>query len=265
MRLPVTSRRLAIRGSLAASLLVSLSASLVGPAQAGPTAPRSPAPASAWPVVRGLGGQSSLLLDRGRDLRGLPLRRARATPCRRAQRSSLGLNAVEKARLDARRIGLASGLNLDQKLQRLVAIARHRLPVDPASEQRYAELSAKEEQRHGLARLSAHVQAKSGVCRERAFLLAMLLDEAQLPGRVRYGLLYGREGHFLEEHAWVESGRGRQRILLDPSVPVAVPAARTTLREEALPDGTVRRVMARETADLLYLPTSDLSYLPRSQ
>lgn len=204
-------------------------------------------------MVRGLDGQVDLLLDRGRPLDGYSLRRA-ASAGPRPER----LNALEKARLDARRVLLASQLAPDQQLERLVAIVRRRIPFRPDEEQTYARQSHLQQQRWGQGRLSEFVRRRTGVCRERAWLLAMLLDEANVRNRVRYGELYDASGNDLGGHAWVEARLGGQRLLVDPSRTEALQPVKSTLVEETLLDGRTRRVRAAVTAGLTYVPTDDL-------
>lgn len=219
-------------------------------------------------VVRGLDGQADLLLDRGRDLRGYPLRGAKPAPG-----SPRWLSSLEKARLDARRIARAPRLSETQKLDRLLAVARHRMPVTPDEEARYQRSAQRQLDRGGLTRLSAHAAERTGLCRERAFLLRTLLREAGRPARVRYGVLYDAAGSYLGGHAWVETRQRGARVLLDPSLPAELgrrfpiasgrasgdQALRVTKRERI--NGRRRQVRGVELPfGWLYLPTRDLRY-----
>jgi len=228
--------------------------------------------AGRWPVVRGCTTQPDLQLDLGRQLTG--------------RRAAGWLQPIEKARLDARRVGRSS-LPFSKKLERWIAIVRKRLPVDP-TEQRYVALNQKQRTRPGYARLSEHVAKRAGTCRERAFLLRALLREAGQPARVVYGSIYlmDRHGEILEgrDHAWVELG-GRARRLLDPDDPIApirrvkerVPFTQPIAGRSAVRRGVAAKVPllpgsagidedARRrlgTLSVLYTPTNDLHYLPR--
>jgi len=203
--------------------------------------------------VRGIEGQAALQLDLGRSLRGARLAAAhgrdRSAPAR--------LSAIEKARLDARRVAAATRLGPTEKLARLVAIVQHRIPLRGDQEARASVLAEREVRALGFTRLSSHVAGRAGVCRERAFLLATLLAEAGVPARVRYGVLYDGAGAALAGHAWVEVGPARRPQLLDPSIAETMPASSSQQVEEAVRGG-VRRVRARVTASHIYVPTDDL-------
>lgn len=216
-----------------------------------------------WSVVRGLDGDPDLRLDVGRRLDGYPLLRrelrARYGVDRPARGSALWLSSVEKVRLDARRIAFASRLSPEQKLERYVAVVRHRMPQTPDSEAACQRSSECQVRRDGFTRLSEHTRGRTGMCRERSFLLKSMLDEAGLRSRVRYGVLYDHANNYLGGHAWVEAKVDGRWLLLDPSQPDAIPRARPTVVQEALANGQVRRINGLETAELLYVPTNDLS------
>jgi hypothetical protein len=205
--------------------------------------------------VRGLDGQADLLIDPGRSLEGVPLRKAEA-----GGRSSPGrLSAIEKARLDARRIGLASRLTPEARLDRLVAIVLHRMPLAPEAMARYERVSEAQVRRWGGARLSELTLRRAGICRERAFLLKALLDELSIPARVRYGVLYDSASRYIGGHVWVEATLGGRRVLLDLSRSRPIQPKRTVLIEEEMPDGPSRQVRAARTSEFIYVPTSDLT------
>jgi hypothetical protein len=206
------------------------------------------ASAAPRPRVRGLDGQAHLRLDLGHAVAARPLARVRAGAPR--------LSAIEKARLDARRIVFASSLDRPRQLERLVAVVQHRLPL--SSDARYERISRAEVAQLGEARLSRLVAGRAGLCRERAFLLAALLKETGTAARVRYGVLYDREQRYLGGHAWVEATLDGERRILDPSLPAWMPPARPLLVSEEVAGGGSRRVRALATPDLLYLPTPDL-------
>jgi hypothetical protein len=220
-------------------------------------------PASAERVVRGLDGQADLVLDPGRSLHGHPLD---------GPRSPVRLSAIEKARLDARRIAAAPRLTRAGQLRRLVAVARHRLPVPPDVEARYQRSVQRQLHREGQTRLSTHVADRAGLCRERAFLLRSLLREAHRPALVRYGVVYDDAGAFLGGHAWVETRERGQRLLLEPSLPPAMgqvfpisgsPSKRSARRVSIVEqvDGKPRHVRGTVLpSGVLYLPTDDLRY-----
>jgi hypothetical protein len=200
-------------------------------------------------VVRGLDGQANLRIDPGRSLRGYPLRKVKARPW---------LSSVEKVRLDARRIALASKLSPRQKLERFVHIARHRMPLTSEAGARYEKGSAKQVQRWGESRLSQHVRKKTGICRERAFLLWSMLGEIGHKAKVRYGVLYDNADNYVDGHAWVETTLGGRPVILDPSMRQPIQAKKPLSVNETLPNGATRRVTATQTPDYLYVPTSDI-------
>jgi hypothetical protein len=217
-----------------------------------PGSPRSRAPR--WPVVAGLDGQVDLVLDRGRSLSDVPLGRARGGWPR--------LGALEKARLDARRIAFASSLSQSEQLLRIAAIVQHRFPFGTSEGQRYSRVSEAQRDRQGSALLSKYVQRRAGLCRERAWLLHTLLEEVGVRARVRYGELYDGAGNDLGGHAWVEVRLEKQRLLLDPSRPDTLHSLTQVLVEESLPDSSTRRVRAAITPGLTYVPTKDLRVAP---
>jgi hypothetical protein len=165
---------------------------------------------------------------------------------------------VEKVRLDARRIGLASTLSTEEKLGRLVAIVRHRMPSTLDVADRYARASGRQLARHGVTLLSTYVTERVGVCRERAFLLQALLAELGIRANVRYGVQYDSADAYVDAHAWVEASVEGRRLIIDPSRRDPIQPRRTVSIREVLPDGRQRRVTAVQTADLLYVPTGDL-------
>jgi hypothetical protein len=244
------SFRLVILGMLVALLVPP-------PAVAGPRGP----------VVRGLDGQADLVLDRGRSLRGYPLRNT-GPRARTGKRVGGDLSPIEKARLDARRIAGAPRLTEAQKLERILAVTQHRMPISTDEEARYLRSVRRQVRRSGSTVLSAHAADRTGLCRERAFFLRGLLREAGKPARVRYGVVYDADGGFLGGHAWVESRLGGKTVLLDPSRPREAgrlfrlgpgAAQRVTLDERV--DGRLRTVRGVELpSGWLYLPTADLSY-----
>jgi hypothetical protein len=221
-------------------------------------------------MVRGDGGDPDLMLDFGRSLRGHPLRGARKP----RPGSRRWLSPIEKARLDARRIGKAPNLSLTQKLERLIAVARHRMPVTEAAEQRYQRSCRLQVKRQGFTRISTHARTRTGRCRERAFLLRSLLREAGLPARVRYGVFYDAADVCHGGHAWVETRVQGGRVLLEPSLAPAVGQlwwvssgapklsvgkAWTVPVNENIEGEGLRQVRGVEApTGLLYVPTADL-------
>lgn len=213
------------------------------------------APSRTWSTVRGVNGDPDLVLDLGRDLSRYPLHRVRGS-----SRSvpPQPLSAVEKVRLDARRIARASSLGPVEALDRFVNIARAQFPCTGAAgneactcEARYAKVNGQA----GTARLSRYVERHVGVCREKAFLVSAMLREMGVRHRVRYGLLYDHQGRpASDRHAWVEAQVGAQAWLLDPSFAnVALPLNRAAMSEE-LPGGAVRNVRGIVTPDFFYAP-----------
>jgi hypothetical protein len=220
----------------------------------------APAPAR---VVKGMDGQANLKLDVGRSLRGVPLQR-QPKPDRH---SPDWLSAIEKARLDGKRVLVASHLPLDQKLSRLVEITKNRFPFTEAAEER-VEKMASQESSAGLAQLSAHAAKKAGVCRDRAFLMQTMLSENGIDAKVRYGVLYGKKSakgkfNYLDGHAWVEAKVEGKKLLIDPSVPDPVQAVHIQSTKEEI-GGKTRSVAARAMGQFLYLPTRDLRFVKQA-
>lgn len=207
--------------------------------------------------VRGLDGQAHLLVDTGRRLDRFALAKSRD------QRRGLMLEPIEKVRLDARRVWLASRLTTEEKLLRFVEIARNRIPDSIASEKRYQSVADHEIKNFGFVNLSTLVAKKAGGCRERAFLLYSMFSEVGIDARVRYGELYVANGDYLGGHAWVKVKLGRDQTTYLVDVSASEPIQRPTrvpVRQK-LPDGSVRRVRGAETAGFLYVPTNDLRIL----
>ena len=209
--------------------------------------------AHATPIVRGYEGQPALVLDRGASLRGAPLVR------REAERRGWEVHthgAIDKTRLDARRLLRASHLSPLDQIARLVAIVRQRMPDQSMTS--YDAFAASST----TMRLSVATKRRIGICRERSFLLAAMLKEGGLRARVRYGKVYDN-GEDLGGHAWVETQVDGHSVRLDPSMPsfVAVDPQTTFVHEQRL-DGTTHGVHAT-TGDgaLLYVPTHDLRYV----
>lgn len=215
-----------------------------------------------FPIVRGLDGQADLLLDVGRSLQRYPLRkktlRARYGINNTTKKSRLWLNSLEKVRLDARRIGVASTLDIGQQLDRFVTIVRHRMPLTPEAEQRYERVSSSQVKGWGIASLSQHNNKRVGICRERAFLLKTMLKEIGIKASVRYGVLYDNANNYIDGHAWVEANVNGRKLLMDPSTRNPIQKKQSISIDEAMPNGTVRRVKGVQTSDFLYVPTNDL-------
>jgi hypothetical protein len=225
-------------------------------------------------MVRGDGGDPDLLLDYGRSLRGHRLRARKPRPGSRRW-----LSPIEKARLDARHIGKAPNLSLTQKLERLIAVSRHRMPATEKAEQRYQRSCRLQVERQGFTRLSSHTRTRTGRCRERAFLLRSLLREAGLPGRVRYGVFYDAADVCHGGHAWVETRVQGGRVLLEPSLapevgqmwwissgPPRLPVGKawTVPVNENVEGEGLRQVRGVEApTGLLYVPTADLRFRRR--
>lgn len=216
----------------------------------------------AYPLVKGLDGQADLQLDVGRSLRSYPLRRsafrARYGRSKPRKGTPLWLDSLEKVRLDARRIGLASKLDTGQQLERFIHIVRHRMPLTPEAESRYEQISHNQVKRWGQSRLSQYNEKRVGICRERAFLLQTMLKEIGIAAKVRYGVLYDNDNNYLDGHAWVEANVKNRRYLLDPSTSAPIQLRKTVSIDEQMPDGRVRRVNGAQTSDFLYVPTNDL-------
>jgi hypothetical protein len=175
---------------------------------------------------------------------------------RSSHSDSVWLNPIEKVRLDARRIAFASKMTTPEKLERLMTIVRKRLPVLP-TEQKYDQLSQAEDSRLGFGRLSQYVKKKVGLCRERSFLLASVLNEVGIKSHVKYGDVYDNKNTFLSGHAWVKATVDGKPLLLDPSVGTTVrPIKRVAVGETV--GGHIRKVKGIETSDFLYVPTPDL-------
>lgn len=213
------------------------------------------------PIVLGLDGQADLELDLGRSLKSYPLRRAELLARREPGESpALWLASIEKVRLDARRIGLASSLSPEEKVSRFVAIVRHRMPSTFHLRARYQRASDSQVRRWGVTRLSEFSRKRVGLCRERSFLLKAMLEEAGINARVRYGVLYDETGHYVDGHAWVEATLDGRRLLIDPSSSCPIQPLRTVPVEEQMPDGHLRRVRAAQTSGFTYVPTRDLVF-----
>jgi hypothetical protein len=213
------------------------------------------------PIVLGLDGQADLELDAGRSLKRYPLRRAELLTTReRRKRPELWLTSVEKVRLDARRISLASRLSPEEKVGRFVAIVQRRMPSTFHLRARYLRASDRQARLWGVTRLSEFSRKRTGLCRERAFLLKAMLDEAAISARVRYGVLYDSAGRYVDGHAWIEATLEGRRLIIDPSSSHPIQPIQTVLVEEQMPDGHLRRVRATQSSGLTYVPTRDLFF-----
>ena len=206
----------------------------------------APSPLVAAPrTVLGLDGQANLRLDYRADPRP---GRTRLPP-------------LEKARLDARRIAAAPRLGLEDRLRRLVAIAEKRLPARDDGLARYRRSTARQLRREGVTLLSTFVRERTGVCRERAFLLHGLLREARVPSRVVYCEVYDARDRYRGDHAYVEARLPGRRFVLDPLSPTPVQQLRRVEVEQYTGGERCRRRAAITDQGWLYLPTRDLSYV----
>jgi hypothetical protein len=176
-------------------------------------------------VVRGLDGQSNLVLDYGRALKGIDR--------------------------------LAPTLSAREKVLQLVTVVRARLPNRPNLETRYDRLNAK----HATLPLSTFVRRHVGMCRERAFLLSAMAKESGLQANVKYGEVYDKSGTLLGGHAWVQAFVDGKRLVLDPSSRTPVQPVRTIELPLREPGKRARKVNGAVGSDLIYRPMRDLHYL----
>jgi hypothetical protein len=232
----------------------------------------APLPASAEPtrLMPGLGvvafrpeGHPNLLLDYGRALdqylsrygmRGT--RGVRADEKIRRQ-SRYWLNAVEKTRLDARRVWTAPRLSPEEKLERLVAIVQHRFPESDGVRAAHERLTHAELGRdgEGFARLSHRAHRRVGRSFERAWLLQGLLAEVGQRANVHNGELFDVMSRSRGVHSWIELDLDGQRRLVDPSSSQPLPETRlVSVRGQSRT--TPRRVGIETLSGWLYLPDS---------
>jgi hypothetical protein len=215
----------------------------------------TPVAARSEAVVRGK-DQPHLRLDFGRDLGTAPLGRWRGPR----------LTALEKARLDGRRVLLGSSLAPTAALARLVAIALRRIPTSAEARARYDSWAAARGP-DAVLPLSLAVARRFGICRERAFLIVRAATDAGLRARVRYGRVYdastGQELQRDGGHSWAEVRLGGRWWMVDPSHPDGVVPVRRARTRERLPDGFVQTVEVRRAGSLLYAVTDRVELLSR--
>jgi hypothetical protein len=126
------------------------------------------------------------------------------------------------------------------------------------NEHAYDRLATLLSRRSGAVRLSQLIRKRTGLCREKAFALAALLEQHGYTPRVRYGQLFDAWGRDQGGHAWVELQFGEERLLLDPQLDDE-PRTFTNRTVEVLgPDGVARRRRVKQSGGRIYLATNDL-------
>jgi transglutaminase-like putative cysteine protease len=218
-------------------------------------------------LIAGRDGQALLLVDPGRDLgRYLPPRRIWSVLSAPREHEHPRLNALEQARLNARRIWYRSRLDGSQKLDALVRLANKRFPkaqsetAYAARKLTYEQFNQGEVQRTGQVRLSRYASKRLGSCREWSFLLSTLLNEVGVRARVVYGKAYDHEGQLVDGHAWVEARIGFRRRVFDPLSGGELKSWRSVRTTEQRSDGLSRIAQGVEGSDGLLLlpdPSSD--------
>ena len=232
-----------------------------------------PAPAPAAPppprLLPGVGllalrpeGNPGLLLDYGRALdqyltqNGMRGMRRSTEPLRRL--SGDWLSAVEKARLDARRIWAAPRLSSEEKLERLTAIVQHRFPENDKVVAAHERLTRAEMDPagDGFARLSRRTERRVGRCFERAWLLQGLLGEVGQRATVHSGELFDVMNRSRGVHSWVEVELDGQSRLVDPSSSQPMPETRRVAVRTEQGRGAPRQVGIETLSGWLYLPAT---------